>query len=158
LWVSVGVIAACFLLAWSLQLLSIRQAFIRSGPMPPPAIADNRDEERGETAPIHVDSDLPLDSNPKLADTETTGTVLDSEVDPDAQGEQQRLPFLLGRADVRRLVVVLDALRPEQLERIDVALHQVPRSDPFHARMSLGQGLAYDPRHPDDAVVFAVVL
>src|SRR5262249_21163728 len=61
LWVSVGVIAACFLLAWSLQLLSIRQAFIRSGPMPPPAIAVNRDEERGETAPIHVDSDLPLD-------------------------------------------------------------------------------------------------
>lgn len=76
---------------------------------------------------------------------------------PPAQDEDvARLRELLGRNDVRRVLIVTDVIdAPKQLAQI---LGGTARKSADFARIYVHQGLAIDPEHPEQATVFAVVM
>jgi hypothetical protein len=158
LWVAVGVIAASFVLAWSMQLIQLRDAGVRRGLMQRPREFAAAEKHLPANVPTAIpqtalaSSDLPPETLP------TPPMVYVTEADLRQKSTEEQLRSLLGRADVKRLVVTLDSLAPDRVEKIDGLLHMVPRSDPVHARISLAPGISYDTDHPGDAVVFAAVL
>jgi anti-sigma factor RsiW len=85
-----------------------------------------------------------------------TGPAIDLAREHQALLDQGRLRALLGRGDVRRLVVAADD--PEAAARVAAVLELTPRAETEQARLDLGPELALDPDHPRGAVVFAVAL
>jgi hypothetical protein len=56
------------------------------------------------------------------------------------------------------VTLVLDTLDPERLRKVEGAIDHTPRYDPMRARIRIGQGIEIDPEHPQEAVVYLVVM
>ena len=152
LWVSVGVIAACFMLAWSLHLLHLSQSFRRSSPywraseiarIDPPAAPTNSGPQPAEVALNEPSVELPSVEVPVPT--------------PEAIARKQ-LRDLLGLSVPVRLLVQLNDQAAGSIDELDRIIHEVPRANPLHARLSLPGRLVIDPVHPGSAVVYAVAL
>lgn len=160
LWMSVGVIAACFVIAWSMHLLQMRQSYVGGGAvfqMPTVAQAPAAD-----MAPAEAEGNsVAVDAAPAVNVAETARAAAEA---PDQAGLNlrddlaRRLRALLGQADAARLTVRLEGAGLEALKALDAALHRVPRSERFHARVSIEDGLALDPASRGETTVFAVAL
>ena len=71
---------------------------------------------------------------------------------------RERLRELLGRPGLVRIVVAADRIEDKDLQAIDKLLAQESLEEPDFLRISLSQQIVIDPAHPQDAVVFAVVM
>lgn len=71
---------------------------------------------------------------------------------------RERLRELLGRPGLVRIVVEADRIDARDLQAIDNILARESLDEPDFLRLSLSQQIVIDPAHPQDAVVFAVVM
>ncbi len=65
---------------------------------------------------------------------------------------------LLDQGKVRRLMIIVDAIKSTELEKVEGALQETGRVDPRRAEIRIAQGIEIDPDRPNEAVVYAVVL
>jgi hypothetical protein len=72
--------------------------------------------------------------------------------------DRDRIRRLLDRADVRRITLVLDRIGQDALAKVETAIDRTRRYDSTRATFRIGQGIVIDPAHPNEAVVYLVVL
>jgi hypothetical protein len=72
--------------------------------------------------------------------------------------DRDRIRRLLDRSDVRRITLVLDQIGNDALAKVDTAIEQTRRYDSTRATFRISQGIVVDPAHPNEAVVYLVVL
>ena len=83
-------------------------------------------------------------------------TVADPLVVAQEQADRERIAGMLERPDVHRILIVTDVI--DAGDRIKAMLQQDVRRFPDFGRISVAQGIVIDPRHPDAADVFTLVL
>lgn len=89
------------------------------------------------------------------------GQVAARDDDPEAkarEAEQAHIRKLLDSPHLRRVFVVTDVIGGDASERVGALLKQTPRGEPFYGRITISQGIVIDPKHPDQATVFALVM
>lgn len=158
----VSAVAALLLIAWGIQTIQLRHdapirpvpsdvAAVRHSPNLPVPAEPALDEPATETLSMTaVGDDRPsVPADPPLL------AVASSPLD---QLDQDQVRSLLGRSEVRRLLITVDRADQPLLDRLDKAIQNAPRAIPDQARITVAQGLAIDPQHPEDAIVYAVVL
>ncbi len=154
LWVSLGVIAACFFMAWSLQVLQLSQSYIRNGPYwVPPSLSRAEPPAAELVGPPLSLATLSTDSDAYLAFAPEELLIEQGQA-----GLRNELRAFLDQGDARRLVVAVDALQPQTVDALDRIVNQTPRANARHARLALAPGVVFDPARPGAATVFALVL
>ncbi len=148
--------AAALLIMWGQDALRLREPELPPRPggepshsvVPAPAVAVHE-----APAPDAVPT--------PVAPAEVSVSLL-GEPDPEAEklarDEQGRFQEMLGRFDVQRFLLVVDRVDDASLRRVEEAIGLTHRTHPRHAEFRVAQGLALDPEHPGEAVIFAVVL
>ena len=71
---------------------------------------------------------------------------------------KQHIRKLLDSPNLHRVFIVTDVIGGDASERVDSLLQQTPRGEPRYGRITVSQGIVIDPKHPDQATVFAVVM
>lgn len=142
--------AAALLIIWG------QAAFRHGGPDDRPALAR---PTLPAAAPIVADNEP---TPPRPAEPVAVSVSLLDEPDPEAErlarDEQGRFLEMLGRFEVQRFLLVVDQVDDPSLRKVEEAIGLTHRTQPRHAQLRVCQGLALDPEHPGEAVVFAVVL
>ena len=119
------------------------------GPRQPPIVA-----EIAALGPSYVD-DAPKSPTPEV------GRVAPGDEDSEATARevgQAHVRTLLDSPNLRRVFVVTDVLGGDASGRVDALLQQTPRGEPHYGRITISQGIVIDPKHPDQATVFALVM
>jgi hypothetical protein len=75
-----------------------------------------------------------------------------------ADRDQTRIRELLDRPDLKHVFLVLDVIGGHADEQVNDLLRRSPRLDPSYGRITVSQEIVIDPRHPNKATVFAVVM
>jgi hypothetical protein len=135
----------------------------RGKPAPPrPLVAKATPPAAPKETPTVAEASGARETTPKVAlhpapafPTNSPGHT--DEAEQHRLAEQERLRPFLARKDVRRVVVLTDALDERALGRVDEALKRTHRRRADYARIDLTEGLIIDPAHPGEAVVFAVL-
>ncbi len=169
-------LAATLLLCWSFGLFHFgprKPAHTRG---PSPHVASHPADSETAVSPVKPDQPsepfaVASTGTPKseaIAESKAATPPSNSDValsnDVDIEKERQTLKSqdelreLLDRPDVRRFLLVVDALNAEPTQKVDQAIGQTDRANPRYARFRVCQGLAIDPRHPGEAIVYAVIL
>ena len=81
--------------------------------------------------------------------------------DPEAkarEADQEHIRKLLDSPNLHRVFIVTDVIGGDASERVDSLLQQTPRGEPRYGRITVSQGIVIDPKHPDQATVFALVM
>jgi hypothetical protein len=148
-------VAAALLVAWSLPTFTHPQPNLAGLPRQPVTPAPAMPPSPAEAEPPA--SGVVAGTLPGPVDPAPSTPVIDAAREQHALLDQDLLRDLLGRPGVRRLLITVDRHDDDVLERLDETLRNVPRAVPDQARITVAQGLALDPKHPEDAVVYAVV-
>ncbi len=134
----------------------VRPLVAARGPSPAP--------ETPQPAPIvaeSVETDRPrADDAPKGMAPEVV-RVAARDDDPGAlarETQQDHIHKLLDSPNLRRVFVVTDVIGGDVAGRVDTLLQQSPRGEPRYGRITISQGIVIDPKHPDQATVFALVM
>lgn len=107
-------------------------------------------------APSPTDAASPPEEVVASKPTPAPATPVPNAAPPARDEGIARLRELLGRNDVRRVLIVTDVIdAPKQLAEI---IGGTARKSADFARIYVHQGLAIDPEHPEQATVFAVVM
>ena len=77
-------------------------------------------------------------------------------MEDDQGNEAARLRALLDNPHLRRTFFVTDQIDQPALKNVASVVEQTTRDDYF--KITIAQGIVIDPRHPDQATVFALVL
>ena len=77
---------------------------------------------------------------------------------PDAERDPNRLGRLLDNPRLHRVFFVIDDLGGGSGDLVNTLIEQTPRRDSLYARIKIIHEIAIDPKHPDDADVFALAL
>jgi hypothetical protein len=75
-----------------------------------------------------------------------------------ADGAAARVRRMLDDPSLSKVLVVTDVIGGHAEERVDALIHRTPRTDPSYGRITIGQGIVVDPRHPHRATVFALAM
>ena len=99
-------------------------------------------------------------TSPGLAPTRNAGRALNVTqalaMEDDQGNEAARLRALLDNPLLRRTFFVTDQIDQPALKNVASVVEQTTRDDYF--KITIAQGIVIDPRHPDQATVFALVL
>jgi hypothetical protein len=71
--------------------------------------------------------------------------------------EARRIRDLLDSPYLKRVIVV-DAVGGQPFKHVDSLVQKTPRIDPHYARFTISQGIVIDPKHPNEATVYALVM
>lgn len=158
--VPITAVAAALLVMWSLNSLVHHETIARPKPIPAPNPTRPAPVEPGPKSEVAVAEATPS-PDPATAATDPA-IAATAEPDPDREAairsDQERFRQLLGTLEMQRFLIEVDSLDTESLQNVEEAIIATPRSNARHARFHILQGLALDPEHPGEAVVFAVVL
>ena len=85
-----------------------------------------------------------------------------SPAESDAEAErirqQARIQTLLARREVKKITVNVDVIEPITLTEVRRAIDGTPRKNPLNGQITVTRGVVIDPKAPEGAVVFLVVL
>jgi hypothetical protein len=112
----------------------------------PGPVADRRPAPEPERVASTSPTPAAPDQSPGHAD----------EVERRRLADQEHLQRLLDRPEVRRVFLLVDTLDEGTLGRVGEAIGRSPLQEPEYGRISVAQGIVLDPKHPGEAVVFAV--
>jgi hypothetical protein len=101
------------------------------------------------------------DQVPVVPSSSTSRTELadaEDELPPDRVRDQQRILSLLDSPNLHRVFIVTDVLGGNAGDRVSSLLQQTPRREPSFGRITIRQGIVIDPKHPNQAEVFALAL
>ncbi|HEU5115988.1 MAG TPA: zf-HC2 domain-containing protein [Isosphaeraceae bacterium] len=156
----VGVAAALWI-AWSLG------AFRRPAERPQVAESARSDLNR-PGVPVEIARAEETPEPPELVDVrpepmtpeprpEVVASV-DAETENARLEDQAVLRDILEQPEAHRILIPVDVVDEDSQKRVENAIGLTTRAHSRHARLRLYQGVAIDPRHPDRAVVYALVL
>ncbi len=154
-------VAAALLIAWSLGAFGHPAETPQVAQSAKPAL--NRPAVPVEIARIEETPEPaePVDVPPESVAPEPRPEVVAS-VDPETEkarlGDQAVLRDILEQPEAHRILIPVDVVDEDSQKRVENAIGLTTRAHSRHARMRLYQGVAIDPRHPDRAVVYALVL
>ncbi len=163
-------VAAALLVAWSLHGLTQHETVARLEPdrlgastappeLAPPEsgpVAEGAVAEASPTPDVAADAEATAPEPP--VSTVAAVAAPDRQREAKVQVDQERFLQILGTMEIQRFLVEVDSLGGENVDRVEEAIVSTPRSYARHARFHVLQGLALDPAHPGEAMVFAVVL
>jgi len=72
--------------------------------------------------------------------------------------DQRRIRELLDSPDLRHVFVIVDEIGGDAPARVEDLVQHMPRLDPVFGKITVSQGIVIDPKHPDKATVFALVM
>jgi hypothetical protein len=65
---------------------------------------------------------------------------------------------MLDSPHLRRIFIVTDVLGGAARDRVEELVQKTPRTEASYGRITVSQGIVIDPRHPNEATVFALVM
>jgi hypothetical protein len=65
---------------------------------------------------------------------------------------------MLDSPHLRRIFIVTDVLGGTARDRVEELVQKTPRTEASYGRITVSQGIVIDPRHPNEATVFALVM
>jgi hypothetical protein len=80
------------------------------------------------------------------------------EADLQADLEQRRIRELLDSPELKQVFVVVDEIGGDMPGRVEDLVRRTPRIDPVFGKITVTQGIVIDPKHPNEATVFALVM
>lgn len=72
--------------------------------------------------------------------------------------EQKRIRNLLESPDLKHVFVVVDEIGGDVPNRVEGLVRDTPRLDPLFGKITVSQGIVIDPKRPNQATVFALVM
>ncbi len=105
--------------------------------------------------PVAVAVGRPARAEDAPASTEPRRTPAAPVVADDAAARVRRM---LDDPSLSKVLVVTDVIDGHAAERVDALIHRTPRTDPSYGRITIGQGIVVDPKHPHRATVFALAM
>ncbi len=97
--------------------------------------------------------DRPLNEDERLAETNAPAKPAL------ARTEEQRIRSLLEDHRLRRVLVLTDRIGGvETVDQVEDLVRQTPRADETFGRITISHGIVIDPKHPNEATVFALVM
>lgn len=76
----------------------------------------------------------------------------------DREHDRALIRDLLDSPNLTRVFVITDVIGGSAQKRVAKVVEDLPRLDSTYGRITVGQGILIDPKHPDEATVFAVVI
>ncbi|WP_254053372.1 anti-sigma factor family protein [Singulisphaera sp. GP187] len=162
------------LAAAALAVLSVGLGLLtgRARPTPATSAPAHQPMAVATTRPAKVDSTLhrPLEAVPsstsvvsrsdaptvsprhRLVGSERNETELQTD------REQTRIRQLLDSPDLKHVFVVVDEFGGDMPGRVEGLVRGIPRLDPLFGKITVSQGIVIDPKHPNQATVFALVM
>lgn len=118
-------------------------------PQQPPIVAENAETDQSRAA------EAPERTAPVAVRVAARDDDPEAKTREDAQAHTRKL---LDSPNLRRVYIVTDVIGGDAAGRLDALLRQTPRHEPRYARITVCHEIVIDPKHPDDATVFALVL
>jgi hypothetical protein len=72
--------------------------------------------------------------------------------------EAEKIREMLDSPNLTRTFIVLDVLGGSARDRVEELVQKTPRTEASYGRITVSQGIVIDPRHPNEATVFALVM
>lgn len=72
--------------------------------------------------------------------------------------EQMRIRKLLDSPDLKHVFIVVDEIGGDVPGRVEGLVRDTARLDPLFGKITVSQGIVIDPKHPNQATVFALVM
>jgi len=76
----------------------------------------------------------------------------------DQSREAEKIRQMLDSPHLTRTFIVLDVQGGATRDRVEELVQKTPRTEAAYGRITVSQGIVIDPRHPNEATVFALVL
>jgi hypothetical protein len=73
-------------------------------------------------------------------------------------GESETIREMLDNPHLRRVFIVTDVIGGEARSQVEDLVQTTPRTEASFAKIIVSQGIIIDPRHPNEATVFALVM
>jgi hypothetical protein len=127
------------------------------GPHTRGALSTTQPKEAEPSAPVEPESALAA-SRPAESRVETTRSGEDAEPAPDRDHHPQHIRDYLDSPRLHRVFFVTDVLGGDAGERVNTLIQQTPRTEPVYGRITIGPEIVIDPKHPNRAEVFALML
>lgn len=150
-------VAAAVLIAWSMN------GFGTTPEVPGPRVVERPDPPRPDPVEVVRADETPAPEPEAVKpDPPTPSPALVAQVDPEREkavlGDQEILREILKQPEARQILIPVDVVDDASQQRVEDVIGLTAHAHPRHARMRLYQGVVIDPRHPDKAVIYAMVL
>jgi hypothetical protein len=151
-------LAASLLVGLGLVLFARRSAQAPLAPHPQiaqalpsiPQVSPSADERSGKTRRALANAMTPLPAS----------RTRDEGVTANRDDHAQAIRAMLDNPGLRRIFYVTDVIGGEldTRERVEDLVKDTPRTDAAYGRITVSQGIVIDPRHPNEAAVFVLVM
>ena len=149
-------VAATILIALSIGLSSRRGPVVAVGePAAKLPAVEATPDEPGARAEEDV---IPSPSRVEIATGPDLSKARDDVADRAREIQRGQVREMLNDPALSRLIVVTDVMPGPAEDRVDQLIRDTPRASPAYGRITIGQGIVIDPKHPNRATVFAVAM